>query len=226
MGKESMIIVAGGSGTRMGAALPKQFIELAGKPILMHTLNRMNAVSSQMELILVLPKEHISVWSKLCSKHGFSVPHAVVEGGETRFRSVQNGLAQVTDSELVGVHDGVRPFVSKEVVQNCFKVAKESGAAVPTIAIVQSLRKIEGEKSVAVDRNGYQAVQTPQCFRTSILRNAFEQADRTDYSDDATVVEAAGNSINLVEGNRENIKITTPTDLEWAELMLVKTSGF
>ncbi|MBL4586113.1 MAG: 2-C-methyl-D-erythritol 4-phosphate cytidylyltransferase [Flavobacteriales bacterium] len=218
--KKTMIIVAGGSGTRMGASIPKQFIELLGKPILMHTLEKLHAIGPLMELILVLPKTEMRTWEQLCEKHNFDIPHSITEGGETRFESVQNGLAKVTDSELVGVHDGVRPFVSAQVINACFSSAARDGAAIPVVAIVQSLRKMEGEKSKAVNRNDFRAVQTPQCFQTTILKKAFAQAERTDFSDDASVVEAAGYSIKLVEGNTENIKLTTPTDLAWAKLML------
>lgn len=215
-----MIIVAGGSGTRMGAAVPKQFIELNGKPILMHTLEKLHAIDGAMELILVLPESEINTWESLCKAHGFSVQHSTTKGGETRFNSVQNGLAKVTDAELVGVHDGVRPFVSTEVVNACFIASSQDGAAVSVVPIVQSLRRMENGRSIAVDRNDFRAVQTPQCFRTEILKTAFERASGTDFTDDASVVEASGHAITLVDGNVENIKITTPTDLEWAKLLL------
>jgi len=220
MMKKIMIIVAGGSGARMGASIPKQFIELNGKPILMHTLERLYAINWLMEQILVLPQSELKTWAELCKKHNFDIPHSITEGGKTRFESVKNGLEKITDAELVGVHDGVRPFVSAQVINACFSSAEQDGAAVPVVAIVQSLRKMEGEKSKAIDRNDFCAVQTPQCFQTTILKKAFAQAERTDFSDDASVVEAAGHSITLVEGSTENIKLTTPTDLAWAKLML------
>lgn len=222
MMKKTIIIVAGGSGTRMGAEIPKQFILLNGRPILMHTLQNLHAMDASMQLILVLPENLFSVWQALKETHHFSVPHHLAKGGATRFLSVKNGLAKVEDADVVGVHDGVRPFVSKQVVEACFDAANSSGAAVPTIPIVQSLRLLENDNSQAVDRSSYRAVQTPQCFKTSILKKAFNNADKTDYSDDATVVEAFGHKIELVEGNSENIKITTPIDLKLAELITAR----
>ncbi|MCF8464816.1 MAG: 2-C-methyl-D-erythritol 4-phosphate cytidylyltransferase [Flavobacteriales bacterium] len=217
--KKSMIIVAGGSGTRMGAEIPKQFIELNGKPILMHTLQNLHDMDTTMQLILVLPASQFSVWDELKKKHGFLLGHELAAGGATRFLSVKNGLAKVKDSDVVGVHDGVRPFPSKATVDACFAKASSTGAAVPTIPIVQSLRKLNHGISQAIDRNEYCAVQTPQCFQVSVLKKAFDSAVHTDYSDDATVVEATGQFIHLIEGNLENIKITTPIDLELAQLI-------
>lgn len=216
-----MIIVAGGSGTRMGAELPKQFIELDGLPILMHTLQHLYAMDADMQLVLVLPEDQMDFWEQLCYKHGWRVPHLLANGGATRFLSVKSGLA-LSEGKLVGVHDGVRPFVSEEVVEACFAEAEKTGAAIPVVPIVQSLRKLEGNGSVAVDRNSYRAVQTPQCFQTELLKKAFARADRTDYSDDATVVEASGHQIAMVEGNSENIKITSPIDLELAQLIIAR----
>lgn len=222
--KKSMIIVAGGSGTRMGAKIPKQFIELNGKPVLMHTLENLHVIDRNMQLVLVLPKNQFSFWNQLVQTHKFSIPHLLAPGGTTRFLSVKNGLAKAVNSDVVGVHDGVRPFVSKKVVEACFSEAESNGAAVPTAPIVQSLRRLSGETSDAVDRNQYRAVQTPQCFQTSVLIKAFDSANGIDYSDDATVVEAAGKKIQLVDGNPENIKITTPIDLELAQLIILRQS--
>lgn len=216
-----MIVVAGGSGTRMGAELPKQFIELNGLPILMHTLQHLYAMDAEMQLVLVLPEDQTDFWEQLCHKHNWSVPHLLANGGATRFLSVKSGLALV-GGKLVGVHDGVRPFISEEVVEACFAEADKTGAAIPVVPIVQSLRKLEGNESVAVDRNSYRAVQTPQCFRTKLLKAAFEQARHVDYSDDATVVEASGHQISMVKGNSENIKITSPIDLELAQLVVAR----
>jgi len=223
--KKTIIIVAGGSGSRMGAEIPKQFIELNGKPILMHTLENLKAMDDSMELILVLPKNEMDTWEKLCYKHSWSVPHKLANGGATRFLSVKSGLDLVETGGVIGVHDGVRPFASQKVVDACFAVANSSGAAIPVVPIVQSLRKLNNEHSEAVDRNGYCAVQTPQCFQTSVLKKAFESADRTNYSDDATVVEENGQTIHLIEGNTENIKITSPIDLELAQLIISRQSA-
>jgi 2-C-methyl-D-erythritol 4-phosphate cytidylyltransferase len=214
-----MIVVAGGSGSRMGADIPKQFLMLRGKPLLMHTLENLHRMDTGMRLVLVLPVAHIPYWEERCAEHGHSVPHVTVAGGDTRFRSVQNGLSSATGCDLIGVHDGVRPFVSAEVVSSCFEAASRNGAAVPVTPIVQSLRRVEGSGSMAVDRNAYRAVQTPQCFRAALLRDAFARAQHDLYTDDAAVVEAIGHAITLVEGNVENIKVTTPLDMALAELM-------
>lgn len=219
-----MIIVAGGSGTRMGAELPKQFIELNGKPILMHTLEKMHVFDVEMQLILVLPESQLVFWGELCKSHNWSTPHELANGGSSRFLSVQNGLQRAT-GELIGVHDGVRPFVSNEVMLNCFDAAENSGAAVPVVPIVQSLRKLVADTNQAADRDQYRAVQTPQCFKSEVLKEAFAKAERTDYSDDASVVEANGGNITLVDGNSENIKITTPFDLELGRLIIKRRSG-
>lgn len=216
-----MIIVAGGSGTRMGADLPKQFIELNGLPILMHTLQHLHEMDAAMQLVLVLPEGQMDFWEQLCYKHNWRVPHLLANGGATRFLSVQSGLA-LAEGKLVGVHDGVRPFVSREVVQACFKAAEYNGAAIPVVPIIQSLRKLGNGGSKAADRNEYRAVQTPQCFQTELFKKAFARAEHTDYSDDATVVEASGHPISMVEGNNENIKITSPIDLELGQLIIAR----
>jgi len=208
----------------MGTEIPKQFIELNGKPILMHTIENLHAMDSDMQLVLVLPKEQLPFWAELKQTHSFSIPHSLAEGGETRFLSVKNGLAKVTSSDVVGVHDGVRPFASKKVVDACFESAGHSGASIPVVPIVQSLRILKDGNSSAVDRNTYRSVQTPQCFQTSVLKKAFDSAERTDYSDDATVVEEYGQKIAMVDGNFENIKITTPTDFELAQLIVARQS--
>lgn len=217
----SMIVVAGGSGTRMGSELPKQFIEVAGKPILIRTLETLLGIDPEMQIVLVLPADQFSFWQELVQIHGCNVPHELAAGGSTRFLSVSNGLEKVTGS-LVGIHDGVRPFISAEMVHACFEEAAASGAAVPVVPIVQSLRKLEGDDSQAVDRSQYRAVQTPQCFQTQILKSSFAAAKSTDYSDDATVVEANGHRVNLVEGDLMNIKITSPLDLQLAELITAR----
>lgn len=217
-----MIIVAGGTGTRMGAEIPKQFIELNGKPILMHTLERMHAADKAMELILVLPANQLGEWKKLCNKHAFSLPHATAEGGDTRFLSVKSGLQLANNSDLVGVHDGVRPLFSASLINRLFEEANKSGATVPVTPVIQSLRKVEGASSYSVDRSAYRQVQTPQCFKTNLLQDAFVNAKHVNYSDDAAVVEANGKSISLLEGDLDNIKITTPIDLQLAELIIAR----
>lgn len=215
-----MIVVAGGSGSRMGADLPKQFLPLRGMPLLMHTLANLHAMDGSMRIVLALPNGHIATWARLCADHAFRVPHDVVAGGDTRFRSVQHALNMAQGSHLIGVHDGVRPFVSKDVVERCFRAADEFGAAVPTVPVIESLRKMNGEGSEVVDRNDFRAVQTPQCFRTEILVSAFATATHDRFTDDAAVVEATGRHIALVEGNTQNIKVTTPLDMRLADLLI------
>lgn len=215
-----MIVVAGGSGSRMNSDTPKQFLPLAGRPLLMHTLSNLHRMDPEMGLVLALPKEHIGTWEQLCTDNAFSVPHLTVAGGATRFRSVENALKAVNDAELIGIHDGVRPFVSEEVVHRCFEAAMQSGAAVPVVEVVQSLRKVRDGRSEVVNRSDFRAVQTPQCFRSQLLRDAFAAAAHDLFTDDAAVVEAHGHPIALVQGNDENIKVTTPLDLRLAELLI------
>ncbi len=216
------IIVAGGKGMRMGKDLPKQFLPIDGTPILMHTLQAFYDYDPSMTLIVVLPSDQQAYWSKLCGDYHFTIPHVVVKGGETRFHSVKNGLACINEEGLVAVHDGVRPFVHCDTIDRCFAAAQESGAAVPVVEVVDSLRKVEDEESKAVSRRDYRIVQTPQVFDISLLKEAYKQPYTVDFTDDASVVEAYGRKISLVEGNRENIKITSPFDLVIAEAFLNK----
>jgi 2-C-methyl-D-erythritol 4-phosphate cytidylyltransferase len=211
------IIVAGGSGSRMGAAMPKQFIEVAQKPILMHTIARFFSYSASLQLILVLPAAEIPTWRALCKKHRFNVPVALVAGGQTRFQSVKNGLNSIEASEgLVAVHDGVRPFVTPQLIAQGFAAAAQKGAAVTAVALKDSMRIVEDGQNKAVNRAAYRLMQTPQTFRLDWLRHAFEQPEQPFFTDCASVAEHAGYDITLIEGLYENIKITTPEDLLWA----------
>ena len=218
------IIVAGGKGLRMGGELPKQFIPIEGRPVLMRTLDTFHACDPSIQIILVLPRDHQPYWQELCREYHFAVPHRIADGGATRFHSVQNGLAQVDDIDeaLVGVHDGVRPFVSQKVVDDCFREAWIHGAAIPMIELQDSLRHIVGGNGVTevVRRDRYRLVQTPQVFKLSVLRRAYEQRFVETFTDDASVVEAAGMQVVAVEGNRENIKLTTPFDLMVAKTLM------
>ncbi len=218
----AIIIVAGGKGMRMGADIPKQFIPIHGKPILMHTLDNFHRFDPSMQLVLVLPKHMQDYWLELCEQHQFSIPYTLADGGETRFHSVLNGLSLVsTDCTLVGVHDGVRPFVSHDVMRECYAKAERDGAVIPVIDVVETVRHISPDgTSVTVPRSDYKLVQTPQVFRTDLLRSAYAQPFTEAFTDDASVVEAYGHPITLVPGNRENIKITTPYDLVIAEALL------
>lgn len=219
--KRYAIIVAGGKGLRMGGELPKQFIPIEGRPVLMRTLDTFHACDESIQIILVLPRDHQDYWRELCAQYQFAVPHRIADGGATRFHSVQNGLSLVDAPEsLVAVHDGVRPFVSHEVISRCYAEAEAHGAVVPVIPVVETVRQLTGEGSVTVDRNAYRLVQTPQTFRATLLRRAYEQPYTDAFTDDASVVEALGEAVTLVDGNRENIKLTTPFDLIVAKALV------
>ena len=215
------IIVAGGKGLRMGGELPKQFIPVEGRPVLMRTLDAFHTCDASIQLILVLPHDHQAYWHELCAQYQFAVPHRIADGGATRFHSVQSGLSLVDAPEaLVAVHDGVRPFVSPEVISRCYAEAEAHGAVVPVIPVVETVRQLVGEGSITVPRDAYRLVQTPQTFRATLLRRAYEQPYRDAFTDDASVVEALGCAVTLVDGNRENIKLTTPFDLIVAKALV------
>jgi 2-C-methyl-D-erythritol 4-phosphate cytidylyltransferase len=214
------IIVAGGSGSRMKSSLPKQFIELCGKPILMHTIENFYRFDATIPIILVLPIAQFDFWQELCDKHQFKVKLSLVAGGETRFDSVKNGLAIVKGDGLVAVHDGVRPLVSHEAIARCFEMAEKHGNATPSIAVHETVRKVMDEITEMVDRSGLRLIQTPQVFWSSLLKKAYEQPFDCSFTDDASVLERTGEKIHLVEGNRENIKVTEPVDLVIAEALM------
>jgi 2-C-methyl-D-erythritol 4-phosphate cytidylyltransferase len=211
-----VIIVAGGKGLRMGSDVPKQFLPIAGRPVLMRTIDAFRNYDPLLNIILVLPARQHTYWKRLCKEYSFKVPCEVVSGGETRFDSVKNGLAVIPDGEQgeVAVHDGVRPFVAQTVIARCFEEAANTGTAVPIVPVVETLRRLqEGVDSVTVPRKDYRLVQTPQTFDLLLLKHAYRQPYKAAFTDDASVVEAMGIQISLVDGNRENIKITTPFDL-------------
>ena len=226
--QKAVIIVAGGQGLRMQTDIPKQFIEIAGKPILMHTIANFHRFDNEMQLILVLPTSHFEFWSELCKKYHFEIKHAVVAGGDTRFQSVLNGLQQLANVELVAVHDGVRPLVSHDTIARCFVEAFKHGAAIPVVDCVESVREVTADVNRSVDRSHYKLVQTPQIFEKKLLIEAYKQPFSPLFTDDASVVESyfasqkenSQKQISLVEGNRENIKITTQFDLKIAEIFL------
>jgi len=218
--KKFVIIVAGGSGTRMNSAVPKQFMELKGRPVLMHTIEKFVDVLPGSTLILVLAKGLDTAWKELCNKFNFTILHQVTDGGETRFHSVKNGLALVQDGCVVGIHDAARPLVSKETILRTFETAEKLGNASPSIPLNESIRYLKGQESVAVDRKLYNIVQTPQCFHSDLIKKAFLKIYKPEFTDDASVFESFGERINLVEGNIENIKITTPQDLVIAEALM------
>lgn len=219
------IIVAGGKGLRMGGDIPKQFIPVNGMPVLMHTIRRFREFDPQMHIVLVLPKDHQDYWRQLCGEYCFTDRHDIADGGSTRFHSSQNGimaLAEAHDTDIVAIHDGVRPLVSVETIGRCFTAAAESGAAIPVLPVIDTLRYVghadengvNTEQGHNVLRSDYRVVQTPQTFRLALLRRAFTQPFSERFTDDASVVEALGEKVAMVDGNRENIKITTPYDLK------------
>jgi 2-C-methyl-D-erythritol 4-phosphate cytidylyltransferase len=215
--KKHTIIVAGGSGTRMGSEEPKQFLKILGKPILAYTLEAFFSFDPIITIVLVLPETQIQKWERLKKECNITVPHQICVGGATRFHSVKNGLELVSENSIVAIHDGVRPFVSIETLKRCFEKAEKLGNAIPSIPVADSLRILSDNSSKAVNRSSFVAIQTPQCFRSEYLKDAYLQNYREDFTDDASVLESAGHTINLTDGNKENIKITTPSDLIIAE---------
>ena len=214
------VIVAGGKGLRMGSERPKQFLCIGGKPILMHTLEAFYRYDATIHLVLVLPHSHQPLWAELCEEHHFTLPYKLVDGGETRFHSVKNGLSAIPNQGVVAIHDGVRPFLHSNMLDRCFQAVKIKRAVIPVINVVDTVRQLTHDGSQTVDRNAYKLVQTPQLFKTSLLKQAYEQPYTTAFTDDASVVEAMGEKVALVEGSRENIKITTPFDMKVAEALI------
>ncbi len=228
--KKYAIIVAGGNGTRANTPVPKQFMKLDGKPVIMHTITKFAEAGINIEIILVLNKEQISFWQLLCKEHNFNTDVKIAEGGENRFESVKNGLLLVTEESIVAIHDAARPLVSSKTIITTFKAAGMYGNAVPAIPLTDSIRQIDSSKSIALDRTRYCIIQTPQCFQSAILKKAYATAEyKIHFTDDASVVEGIGERIHLVDGNPDNIKITTPRDFILAEALIkyrpVITSG-
>jgi 2-C-methyl-D-erythritol 4-phosphate cytidylyltransferase len=211
--KKSVIIVAGGSGTRMGSEVPKQFILLENQPVLMRTMLAFVQYEPSIPIILVLPDSQFEYWEALCVRYDFNHPHVLVKGGETRFQSVKNGLDALGESDLVAIHDGVRPLVSVDTIDNCFNQAARTGSAIPVLPLDETLRKGSMERSHTVDRSVYFTVQTPQVFQTQIIKQSYLQEWSPAFTDDASVVENKGFQVIMVPGNAENIKITRPGDL-------------
>lgn len=216
-----VVIVAGGSGTRMKREIPKQFIPVAGKPILMHTVEAFERASPGIEIILVLPESQVLGWKSLCAQYHFEVPHQITHGGDTRFQSVKNGLRQIDhEAGLVAIHDGVRPLVDRQTIINAFEVAEQKGNAVAAVPLKDSIRWAVTNENEVRDRKEYQLIQTPQTFQVHLIKAAFRRGYNPAFTDDATVLEATGEKINLIEGSYRNIKITTPEDLVVAEALL------
>ncbi len=215
----SIVIVAGGKGKRMGSNVPKQFLVLKNEPVIMHTIRKFYNWDNRCEIVLVLPFSQKTYWENLVKEYNFNIPVLVTSGGNTRFHSVKNGLSK-TSGDVIGVHDGVRPLVSEETIKNCFDVAKKEGNATPCLPINDSLRIVENNANRTVDRSKFYKIQTPQVFQRSVLLKAFEQEFAEEFTDDASVVEKTGEVIQLIKGNEENIKITRPFDLKIAEVFL------
>lgn len=209
--KRYVVIVAGGQGTRMKSTLPKQFLVVNNKPVLMHTMHCF--VVDDIEIILVLHADYHQYWKQLCEEHKFTIPHQLINGGNTRAESVLNGLKNIETESLVAVHDAVRPFVSSALIKKLFAAAAEFGNAIPVVNVKESLRQLNDDKNFAVDRSKFRIVQTPQCFKTNQLLEAFKHLDFSSFTDEASLYEQTGKKIHLVEGEYQNIKITFPEDL-------------
>jgi 2-C-methyl-D-erythritol 4-phosphate cytidylyltransferase len=219
------LIVAGGTGKRMKSQIPKQFLLLNGRPVLMHTLYKFYRYDTGMRIILVLPEDEVIAWKGLCAIHGFAIKHEIGTGGETRFHSIRRNLDNIPEDCLVAVHDGVRPLVSQDTIHRCFVIAAEKGNAVPCIEIPESLRIVDELGNRPADRTIYRLIQTPQVFNSSLLKESYHQEYHPSFTDDASVVESMGCKINLVDGNPENLKITLPQDLGIAEFLLKAMEG-
>ncbi len=216
---EHALIVAGGKGTRIKSALPKQFIELAGKPILLHTLEAFIRYSPTIRIVLVLPEDDFEIWRSICEKFEFNYPVTLQKGGETRFQSVKNGLQNITEG-LVAIHDGVRPLVSEDIIGASFRLAAIHKCAIAAVRLKESIRMTDQDNTKAVDRSRFRLIQTPQTFDVSLIKKAYEQKEDNSFTDDASVAERAGNIISLFEGSYENIKITTQEDLIVAKALM------
>lgn len=213
------LIVAGGSGKRMGTDIPKQFLELSGKPVLMRTIERFWSFDASIKIITVLPEDQMGYWEELQKKYSFSIPCTAVKGGSARFFSVKSGLEKIEDNSLVAIHDGVRPLVSTDTIKRCFDAAKRFGNAVPVISPADSVRMITEQGNMPVNRQYLRIIQTPQVFDSKLIKKAYLQDYSPEFTDDASLLEKTGEAIHLVEGNRENLKITNPGDLAVAEAL-------
>ena len=222
---EYALVVAGGKGTRISSNTPKQFLELNGLPVLMHTILAFDQYSKHITIILVLPEDDLQLWQSLCLKHKFTRPLILQNGGPTRFQSVKKGLEKIEGDGLVAIHDGVRPLVNQEIIATSFRLAAVHQSAIAAVPLKESIRLMDGDNSKAVDRSKYRLIQTPQTFRVSLIREAYEMQEDLNLTDDASVAENSGHVISLFQGNYENIKITTTEDLIIAEALLRARQG-
>ncbi|MBN8577618.1 MAG: 2-C-methyl-D-erythritol 4-phosphate cytidylyltransferase [Cytophagales bacterium] len=221
--KEYALIVAGGKGTRIKSKVPKQFLELHGKPVLLHTLETFYRYSDSITVVLVLPEDDFAVWADICKKYNFTKPVILQGGGETRFQSVKNGLSKIEGPGLVAIHDGVRPLVSEDIIGASFRLAAVHQSAVAAVRLKESIRITDQDNTKAVDRSRFRLIQTPQTFSIDLIKQAYQLKEDATMTDDASVVERLGHTISLFEGSYENIKITTPEDLIVAEALLKST---
>lgn len=218
--QKTVIIVAGGSGKRMKTNEPKQFLSLKNKAVLMHSIEAFYKYDNNINIIITLPEIYIDHWKSLCHKFNFKIGHKIVKAGKTRFHSVKNGIKAIKKSDLIAVHDGVRPLIDKFTIDKCFKIAAEKGNAIPVTDIPESIREVMHKSSRSVNRKNYKIVQTPQVFKSEILIKAYKQEFKEHFTDDAGLLDEMGEKLNLVDGNRENIKITTQSDLVFAEALM------
>ena len=217
--KKYVLITAGGTGNRMQSAIPKQFLLLKDKPVLMHTIQVFNNAFQDMDFLIVLPAQYWEDWNKLCQEYEFSLAHQLVEGGEFRFHSVKNGLDFIREDGIVAIHDAVRPLVSDAVVKNGFAMAEEHGNAIPCVPVNESVRMSDEKGNRPINRDQLRLIQTPQVFRTSLIKEAYKVEYDSSFTDDASVIERMGRQIYLYEGNPENIKITRPADMVLADAL-------
>ena len=219
-----VIIAAGGIGTRMKSSIPKQYLSVNDVPIIIHTINKFQLAIPGIKIVVILPSSRINSWEEFCAEHKFVFNHRICTGGETRFHSICNGLEMISGNALVAIHDAVRPLVSIALIQEVFKQAETNGNAIPAIKMDQSIRVIENGENKAIDRNKYRIIQTPQCFHADMLKKAYQLKYDESFTDDAVVVERTGIKIHLIEGENNNIKITTQQDMLIAETLIA--SGF
>ena len=218
--KEYALIVAGGKGTRIKSKVPKQFLELNGKPVLLHTLEAFYRYSEKINIILVLPEDDVELWRAICVKYNFKKDIILQKGGESRFQSVKNGLAKIEGEGLVAIHDGVRPLVSEDIIGASFRLAAVHQSAVAAVRLKESIRMTDQDNTKAVDRSRFRLIQTPQTFQVQLIKKAYEMKEDVSLTDDASVAERSGHIISLFEGSYENIKITTSEDLIVAEALM------
>jgi len=218
--KKYVIIVAGGSGQRMLSDIPKQFLNLAGKPVLLYSLEAFAKAIPDITIILVLPEEHINTWQKIIQDKKISIQHIIVAGGETRSQSVKNGLKLISEPGMVAIHDGVRPLITSSLIQKLFEETEKVGSAIPVIPVTDTVRKIDKNKSILLDRNNLRLVQTPQVFKSDLIQNVYKNISSGSYTDDAAVIESSGFGVHLCDGDPENIKLTKPMDMVFAEAIL------